>query len=217
MYTIIDSKEEIYLAKHTYNTRVHVVQLTITVEELISKTLGYLLDVDWKESKSFGYQSTSLSFNQKVQIIQDLRGIDKNYIRKFNDLMSIRNKFAHVSEVDSFKSLFTVAKNGETLENNFEKWYLKKEDSKELTDDYELKFKCLFSRMILDLGNILINISKEHAEKRVFEQGQRKTVYKLLEELTAALRELENGEEIIDTAILRVENDSTLKFDTNDK
>jgi len=104
------------------NTRTYVIERTILVEFLISRTIGTILNIDWKESKSFGHSSSSLSFNQKVQIIQDLKGLPKETVQKLTCLMNIRNKFAHVFEASNFKSFFENFSVGKQVEKNLKKW-----------------------------------------------------------------------------------------------
>ncbi|MEO9884272.1 MAG: hypothetical protein ABJR05_11355 [Balneola sp.] len=103
------------------NTRPLIIESTVWVEEVVSKTLGELIGIDWKKSKSFGYGSSSLSFHQKIQIIQDLNGINKETKKKFTYLLNIRNKFVHVREVYTFSDFFSNSGNGSEIKRNFKK------------------------------------------------------------------------------------------------
>lgn len=73
---------EINIISKAIDLRLYIIENALHVEEFISWTLGHLLNIDWKNSKSFGYGSTALSFNQKVQIVQDINGLSSDQIIK---------------------------------------------------------------------------------------------------------------------------------------
>lgn len=133
---------DINIISKSDDLRLYILEHTILVEENISSTLGTILNIDWRNSKSFGFSSSALSFNQKVQVIQDMQGLEKNEIQKLSDLMSIRNKFAHVRSIVTFNDFFNSGINGKIVKKNFDKWY-KAELPVEI-DDEELKCKHYF-------------------------------------------------------------------------
>ena len=144
------------------NKRYIVLELTVQIEEIISKTLGLILNIDWIESESLGYKSSALSFNQKVRIIQDIKGLDNEIVKKFDTLMYIRNKFAHVKEINSFESLFLVSNNALDIKKKLHKWYSKEDDNFESEEDKNLNY---FIRLCINTQDCLIKISKDHAFK----------------------------------------------------
>ena len=73
-----EKNKNLYEFSKQENLRFYIIEHTIEIEELISETLGKILGINYLESKSFGFKSSSFSFNQKAQIIQDLRGMEKN-------------------------------------------------------------------------------------------------------------------------------------------
>ena len=101
------SEDKLKLASTAKDVRLCVIENSIFVEELASHVLGKILNIDWKNSKSFGYGSTCLSFSQKLQLIQDIEGIDKEDLKAISSLAQMRNKFAHVSHINSFETLFS--------------------------------------------------------------------------------------------------------------
>ncbi|MCF6133547.1 hypothetical protein [Flavobacterium wongokense] len=103
--------------------RLYILEHTILIEEIVSSALGQILNIDWKNSKSFGFSSSALSFNQKVQIIQDIQGLEKIEVQKLSDIMSIRNKFAHVRSIATFNDFFLSGENGKNVKKNLDKWY----------------------------------------------------------------------------------------------
>ncbi|MEB2782168.1 hypothetical protein U3A58_17380 [Algoriphagus sp. C2-6-M1] len=57
--------------------RVCIVECSVFIERRASETLGRILGIDWKESESLGYGSGSLSFDNKIRLINDLKGVEK--------------------------------------------------------------------------------------------------------------------------------------------
>lgn len=121
------------MAVYDGNARAFVIDKCVQIEHLVSDTIGSILDIDWKESKSFGQSGSSLSFNHKVNIIKDLKGLDKEEIKKFTCLMEIRNKFAHVLSVSTFKVFISDFKVGRTACLNLINWYALENSQKKLT------------------------------------------------------------------------------------
>lgn len=63
------------------NLRLCIIENCIFIEERISKVLGEILNIDWKESKSFGFSSSGLGFNQKLHLIMDIKGLESNELK----------------------------------------------------------------------------------------------------------------------------------------
>ncbi|MCG9909961.1 MAG: hypothetical protein MH137_01560 [Flavobacteriales bacterium] len=142
-------------------TRYFVIDSTIQIEHLISKTLGIILGIDWKNSKSFGFKSSSLSFNQKVFIIQDLGKSDKLLVDKLDCLIQIRNKFAHVYEVKTFEDFFSLSTSTNDVKKKLERYYI----SDNLKND-ENKYQSYFTKLTYDIVNSLIAIIINHEVER---------------------------------------------------
>jgi len=172
-----------------------VIELTVQVEEILSKTLGNLLDIDWKESKTLGYSSSALSFNQKIIIIQDIKGIHNLTKEKLDALMYIRNKFAHVKEVSSFESFFSISKNATDLKKKLQKWYHKETDNFEDVEEENIGY---FIRLISDIQTFLTEISKEHAKKKGYEKGHYEATERINDELIAEIKKMDGGIEKLD-------------------
>lgn len=172
-----------------------VIELTVQVEEILSKTLGNLLDIDWKVSKTLGYGSSALSFNQKIIIIQDIKGINNLTKEKLDALMYIRNKFAHVKEVNSFESFFSISKNATGIKRKLQKWYHKEADNFEDIEEENVNY---FIRLVADTQNFLIEISKEHAKKKGYEKGRNEATERINEEVIAEIKKMEGGIEKLD-------------------
>ena len=186
-----EEKTDIKVFSKTDNIRLYVIEHTLHIETLISEAIGSLLGVDYEASKSFGFGSSALSFGQKVQIVQDIKGIESEMTKKLTCLMNIRNKFAHVQIVDSFEKLFEVAKNGTQIKNQLDKWYSL--DHKKDEDDV---YKFLFFKLSNEISKMLFDLEvKERLEKSVlqiekdFQKGQ-------LEALQEVVAESEIGEKL---------------------
>lgn len=93
---------------------------------MISNAIGSVLNIEWEKSKSFGFTSSSLAFNQKVTIVQVLNDVCSDDIKKFSYLMNIRNKFVHIRTVETWNEFIAIAGNGNEIKNALEKWYKEK-------------------------------------------------------------------------------------------
>lgn len=87
------------------NIRVDILQYSLMVENFSSIFLSTLLDItDFKESKSLGNKNGNLSFNQKIDLLIDIRALEKKEKSKFLIFMSIRNQFMHNIDADSYEN-----------------------------------------------------------------------------------------------------------------
>lgn len=184
-------------------TRISVICLTMFVDELMSKTLAFFLDIEWKNSRSLGHKASALSFNQKAQILQDLNSIDRIMIKKINYLMVIRNKFAHVGEVDSFEKFYQIASNGKEIERTLNQWYSKLINLR--TPSFETIHKNYFFNLVVDIAEFLMEISQKRALQIGYEKGKNEAILNTLESLVFELRQLENGDQIINQALDNLE------------
>jgi hypothetical protein len=189
----------INVISNSENLRLYVIEHTLHVEEMISISLGVILNLDWKKSKSFGHGSTALSFNQKVQIIQDLKGLDKTDVQRLTDLMIIRNKFAHVKSIETFKDFFESGKAPKEVKKNLDKWY-GSEFSKFQTDNEEFKYKFYFFHLFWSIAQMLITKISEHAYERGRNEGTNEYHAAIKEEVI----KMKGGEEILAKALKKV-------------
>jgi len=181
------------------NLRLYILEHTLLMEELVSISLGSILNIDWEKSKSFGYSSSSLSFNQKVQIIQDLKGINSIDIQKLNDLMVIRNKFAHIKSIETFQDFFEIGKSGEQVKKNLDKFYLKK-FSLFKPENEEFRYKFYFFHLYLDISSMLMSKIMKHS----YEEGEKDGKMAVLNSLNDEVTKLPNGNEIMSKAVEKV-------------
>ena len=141
--------------------RYFVVEMSVKIEHYINSIVALLLGVEFRDTKSFGNSSESLSFNAKANLLLDLEYLEKNDRVKFQIFMEIRNKFAHLYEIDTFEKCFELTKNY----NKLLKIYEIDEKGNSLEEDMNYMFICLS----LDITSILKAI-----EKRILSEMSKK-------------------------------------------
>lgn len=141
---------------------------SVFLEEVLSETLGSVMNISWIDSKSLGFGSQALSFNQKVTILQDKKEIPKDIKDKLTVLMHIRNKFAHVKTVDSFEKHFNLSQGGNQDKKFIDKWY----NQNNLTNKYsEIEYRFAFLKLCNEIFYCLFNIYlKDSVNKAVVER-----------------------------------------------
>ena len=193
-----DKKIDIKVFSKTDNIRLYVIEHTLHIETLMSEAIGSLLGVDYKESKSFGFGSSALSFSQKVQIVQDIKGLDSEMAKKLTCLMNIRNKFAHVQEVDSFDKLFEIASNGTQIKNQLDKWY-----TLEGKNEEDENYKFLFFKLAEEITMMLFELQvTERTTKNVL-QAEKDFQKSQLESFKEIMLESDNPEAINEEVLRR--------------
>lgn len=197
-----NNKSNIRIFSQTDNLRLYIIEHSLHIETLTSEAIGSLLGVDYKESKSFGFGSSSLSFNQKVQIIQDIKGLDSEMAKKLTCLMNIRNKFAHIQEVDSFEKLFEIAKNGNQIRNQLEKYSL--EDK----NDNDEKYQFLFFKLSEEITKMLFELQVQERLTKSVLQAETDFQKSHLEAYREVIAKTKDGkkinDEILDEAMKKI-------------
>ena len=175
------SEEKLKIASTAKDVRLCVIENSIFVEELASHILGNILDIDWKNSKSFGYGSTCLSFNQKLQLIQDIKGIDKDNLKAISCLTQMRNKFAHASRINSFEMLFSDAM-GQEIKNYFFKRFFDEGGTSGIhSSKVEFTYRLCFYLLVHEVIESMLKINDQHLLKIGVDEGERAFKDKLLE------------------------------------
>jgi len=178
------------------DSRSYIIKCSVFIEERASETIGKLLNIDdWKKSETLGYGSSNIGFDNKIKLIQDIKGVDKSTRVKFQCFMAIRNKFAHISEVDSFKNYLIVIKSSKDRKNELKKWF---PNLKWETDDIEEVFKFAYLCLALELNRELFKIEIIHQAQIGTEKGMKVVYQKFINETKSILQELNNGNEILE-------------------
>lgn len=157
MYRLNKLKKSIeYLPRHC------VMECAVSLEKTMNLVLAQLLGIDPKNSKALGYKFGSLSFNQKTSLLLDLEEIQPGYPDKFSVFMKIRNKFAHMEDVDSFKKCFEYL--GEKEDKKLKSW--SKTDIN-FQKNYEEAYKVAYKDLAIELSHYLSDITIKLIEKKV--------------------------------------------------
>ncbi len=181
-----------YTLSNSNNSRLYVIEHSVYLEDMVSLILGEILDIEWESSKSLGFSSSALSFKQKVQLIQDKKGIDKERIKKLDTILEIRNKFAHVKSINTFQDYFKSSKNAEKNRKQLEKWFEKKQDTEE---DPEEQARYNFYLLFQDNFDFLFHLILDHTAQIAKEQTTKEINEEFLNKLkTEVLKSPEANE-----------------------
>jgi len=147
--------------------RTKVLEYSLKLESFVSYELANLLDMqDYKNSKSLGNGSSSLSINQKLNLLLDVENIDKKEKSTIENFMSIRNQFMHNIDANSFSY---VIKKLDGLENKLKKEYPDNFKGNDEEKGFEICIESLFNdsiKILLDQkGNKLRKIMLLSASK----------------------------------------------------
>jgi len=171
-------------------TRYCVLDCSVFMEAKASDTLGRLLEISWRESESLGYGSACLGFDQKIRLIQDIKGISTETKTKFQSFMAIRNKFAHMEEIDSFANYFKLIKSSKARKKELKKWY---PNIRWDSEDIEGIYKFAYFRLTLELFRALFDIDSKHAFEKGKKQGIENAKQMFIDNIRELLEATEEG------------------------
>lgn len=167
--------------------RALVMECSVAVEQMISNQVCLLMDIDKKTSKLFGFGSSNLSFNQKVDFLVELKYYNKVHREKLVRFAEIRNKFAHVAEVSTFKECFDLI----DVLKSLKKWYPEITALSNIAEEdrYVKYFLALFLELQKEVDRFV-----EHYNKRLHDRTSLKVKSDRFDALVNALFEI--GEEM---------------------
>lgn len=125
--------------------RAWIIEMGVRFESSISWAISQRLGISPVESISFGSSSQCLGFNQRMNLLIDMQILSKMEKSKFEAFMVVRNKFAHVWDIDSLHRFFIkypdqlkfIEKHYKNDIHDFKMEYCHL--NKELNPDYDLK------------------------------------------------------------------------------
>lgn len=124
--------------------------------------------------------------------------------------MNIRNKFAHIKEVDSFEEFFKVYKDSNAIIKKLDSWYSSEIEFK-VTDDEKYKF--YFFRLVKDICIFLLDIVFRKMEERKKEEYKGKFNEIILKNLREEVLKQEFGDSILNKVLeiskIEFDNDSS--------
>lgn len=140
-------------------TRHIVIDHSVIIEELVTETIGRLLEIDCNTSKALGPVSGGLSFHQKTLLITDKFGEIGNKSKKIIAFYQIRNKFAHLT-ISTWTDFFSISDTYKKIEKDLNIWYDKEENNE---TSYENKVRLLYFYLTREIFYFLIEINKDWA------------------------------------------------------
>lgn len=182
--------------------RTYIIEYATMLDEVCSLTLCELLQIKKDKSISFGYKTMALSFNHKINLLVDLSTVDKTIQNKFQIFAEIRNKFAHVFEVNSYTTFVNLNDDTKQKCKKLEDWFPINTEQNELQNERDLVSSdfIFLTRYILlyrELSEFAISISLKNVEKRGYEEGRKaalETSYQIMQE---EIMKLHNKDEIL--------------------
>ena len=151
--------------------RLTVLNYSLKLENISSTSLAFILDIEngeIKNSKSLGNKSSSLSFNQKVNLLLDNKSINKSEKFKLESFMAIRNQFMHNLGIESYKDVFD---NIHGLQTKIIKLYPEVFSNEDLEKNLETSVERLF------FDGIQILTQFKGGKKKKLEQKTKGKVY----------------------------------------
>ena len=179
------------MSEYSDKIKLKILKYSLRLEKSASHSLAFIIDIENpKNSKSFGNKSTSLSFNQKLNLLLDSDSIDKKAKEKMEIFMEVRNQFMHNLDIDSFIDAF---KSLDGRENRLKKLYPSYfSEEVELEKSYDRVTEKLYLEGIKSL--------------RLF-KGVRNNKLKLISEVDVLQRLYESTPKAIDKAIKMLVDD----------
>ena len=140
------------------SARAFVIEKAVNIERSLSMILGAFLDIDISNSKTLGNKPSALAFKQKVDILSDVKFIEKDSSKKLQFFAEIRNQFAHNYECKTFLACFQIME--ESTKNGIIKIY-----SSQVNLNDELSLKATFVKLTGDVEIILVTLIDKLKEK----------------------------------------------------
>lgn len=95
------------MSEYSSKIKLKVLKYSLRLEKIASLSLAHILKINEpKNSKSLGNKSSSLSFNQKLNLLLDCNSISKEEKLKMEIFMEVRNQFMHNLDIDSYIDVF---------------------------------------------------------------------------------------------------------------
>lgn len=144
--------------------RLVILHCSLGIEKIASHVLSYIFDRDdFKETRSFGNTSHSLSFNQKMNLLLDYKAIEKADIKKFEAVMNVRNKFMHNADCETFVDAIGSLDGAEkSLKSLYPNAFKSEDKEKCLEDAIELAFRDCVDILTTPKGGIEQKISNDN-------------------------------------------------------
>ncbi len=132
--------------------RLEILRTSLLVEKFVTSFLALLIGIeDQDNSKTLGNKSTSLSFNQKIDILIDMGALNNLEKKKFQTFMEIRNQFMHNIMADSYVSCFNFINGKES--------FLLKEYPQTLDNSREEQLRTAVVKLSTEIFELIITLT----------------------------------------------------------
>jgi hypothetical protein len=119
--------------------------------------------------------------------------------------MAIRNKFAHIAEINSFEAYFRQIKSGKERKKEFKTWF---SNLKFESEDIEGVYKMAYFLLTLELNKILVNIEIKHEYLRGKKNGRLEILEQFMSEIKSRLQETDEGKVLLRTTFDQILNNN---------
>lgn len=171
------------------SARSEVLEYSLMIENLSSFFLSGLLDIsDYKKSKSLGNTGSSLSFNQKVELLIDIQALDSKEKSKYMAFMSIRNQFMHNIDANSYEKCFTHLKGSDK--------FLLTTYPQDIKLTQEKQLENATRNLAHDVITITVNLMEKVKEK-IGEKVKNEMLEKYQEASMSAISEIEKALDLV--------------------
>ncbi len=139
--------------------RYKILDQSLKIEFEIAKILSKIIRVDHSNSKTLSNKSSAIPFKVKVDLLYDLKRINKEEYNLLTLFMEIRNQLLHNYEIDTMEKVIGSISKKQLLLN------LNKDDSKKYADSISEIDKEFFLNQLLDKLHIeLLTILRSQIE-----------------------------------------------------
>lgn len=167
-----DKRFDQFFSSPVSKTRSQVVDQAVKIEHFVNSIILTLLAIEKDSSKSFGNNSSALSFSAKINLLLDLGILNTDQRKKISAFSEIRNQFVHNLEVSKISECPVPQK------KNLLSLYKAKED----TANYEELYTKLYED-VLDAVHDLYTQIVERAGNRGEMEAKTRIMLMLEEEL----------------------------------
>jgi len=169
-------------------SRNKVVDLALMIESTISSILGVLLDISTEDSKTLSNKSSAISLKTKIDLLTDIRALDREEAKKFEYFLQIRNQFVHNAKAHTFETCMSFI---DGLEKKLLKDYPQPSEISK-----EEQIEKAFERLFKDLLNSLHKLFNKIHEKGI-KAGENQGANIIIDSMHEICSEIENGEYIL--------------------
>ncbi len=138
------------------NLRYKILDQSLQVEYEIAKILSKIIRIEHSDSKTLSNKSSAIPFKVKVDLLYDLKRINKEEYNLLTLFMEIRNQLIHNFDVDTMEKVLESINKRQlflTLDNNYSKMYAESNSGTE--KEYYLNL--LLDKLHIELIKILSN------------------------------------------------------------